>query len=335
MKKLLFIGPKFHEKTGSTKFIINLLAPVYAIDFCSVDVVKGAKDHGLSKYSAESYDVLLCFQVMLSPIDLKWLSFRSGVFFPMYDGCPSPRKTEKWFIYRDFKIISFSRKLYQGLINIGMSAEYIQYFPEPVSFDNYGCSNGVYLWNRREEIGLDCLYVVTSKLDVCKVHVHKVLDPTQEFMSCDGASNVSLTYSDWYDQKEDMLSDVCKYAYYMAPRAREGIGMSFLEAMAAGRCVIAPNESTMNEYITDGVNGCLYDLKCPKPVEVINVLEIQNAAAEYMKEGYDRWMIERAQIIRWMGSSSRVNLWRFTFWMSLRFFKSPIKVVRTLLQACF
>ena len=242
MKNLLFIGPKFHEITGSSRFIIDLLAPFYAIKVVSVDTVKGAKDHGLSGHASENYDVLLCWQVMLTKYDLCALSYQAGVFFPMYDGCPSPAKAEKWLCYRDFKIISFSRKLAGQLYRIGMDVEYIQYFPEPIKTSSSGDSKGIYLWNRREEIGLDCLHIVTSNLNIDKVHVHRAMDPTQEFKSADEQPNVSVTYSEWYEHQADMLTDVCKYSYYMAPRAREGIGMSFLEAMAAGRCVIAPDE---------------------------------------------------------------------------------------------
>jgi len=332
MKNLLFIGPKFHEKTKSSRFMIDLLAPFYAIKVVSVDTVKGAIDHGLSACASEDYDVLLCWQVMLTKYDLSYLSYQAGVFFPMYDGCPSPYKTEKWLCCRDFKIISFSRKLAGQLYRIGLDVEYIQYFPKPMQLPISGDTHGIYLWNRREEIGLDCLYTVTSNSNIDKVHVHRAMDPTQEFISADKQSNVSVTYSEWYEHQADMLTDVCKYSYYMAPRAREGIGMSFLEAMAAGRCVIAPNESTMNEYITDGVNGCLYELKSPKPVAVKDVRALQDAAITFITKGHEQWLVESAKIIQWIEESPQANRWRYNFWLMFRFLRSPITVLRRLLQ---
>lgn len=332
MKSLLFLGPKFHEKTKSSRFIIDLLAPFYEIKVVSIDTVKGAKDHDLSAYASENYDVLLCWQVMLTKYDLSSLSYQAGVFFPMYDACPSPYKTEKWLYYKNFKIISFSRKLAKQLRQIGMDVQYIQYFPKPIKPPTYGDSNGIYFWNRREEIGFDCLFSITQNLNIDKVHVHRAMDPTQEFESAEKQSNVSVTYSDWYEQQEDMLTDVCKYSYYMAPRAREGIGMSFLEAMAAGRCVIAPNESTMNEYITDGVNGCLYELNSSKPVVVNKVRCLQEAASAFIIEGYDKWLVESAQIMRWVQESPMVNSRRFNFWLMFRFLRSPVTVLRRLVQ---
>jgi glycosyltransferase involved in cell wall biosynthesis len=46
---------------------------------------------------------------------------------------------------------------------------------------------------------------------------------------------------------------------FVAPRRFEGIGLSFLEAMARGQVVIAENNATMNEYIVHDVNGLLYE----------------------------------------------------------------------------
>ena len=57
--------------------------------------------------------------------------------------------------------------------------------------------------------------------------------------------------------------------------------MGFLKAMAMGRCVIAPNTPTMNEYIEDGINGFLYDLRNLSPLKIENVREIQKNAENY------------------------------------------------------
>ena len=52
---------------------------------------------------------------------------------------------------------------------------------------------------------------------------------------------------------------------YFAPRLYEGIGISFLEAMAMGKAVVAPDNPTMNEYVTHNVNGFLYKPGGPAP----------------------------------------------------------------------
>lgn len=327
-KKLLFVGYMLHEKTGSSKFMVDLLSSEYEIDYCSVNIVKGASDHSLSRYATTNYNVLLCWQVMLTKYDLCALSYQAGVFFPMYDGCPSPLKTEKWLVYKNFKIISFSRKLFLGLSRIGLDVEYIQYFPKPEHVDSLGDPRGVYLWNRRKDIGLECLLGLTKNLSIEKIHIHKAPDPDQDLEHIPPDQIISITFSEWYADKREMMSDVCQYAYYIAPRRREGIGMSFLEAMASGRCVIAPNDSTMNEYIVDGVNGCLYDWATQKPIQINDVRRMQKAALEYIQRGYDDWLVKSRQILSWLESVPNPSRKIFAMWLLLRFMRSPITVFK-------
>lgn len=63
----------------------------------------------------------------------------------------------------------------------------------------------------------------------------------------------------WYPTHEDYVHAISRCHYYLAPRLYEGIGMSFLEAMGCGLCVLSPNRATMNEYIVDGENGILFE----------------------------------------------------------------------------
>ena len=65
--------------------------------------------------------------------------------------------------------------------------------------------------------------------------------------------------------------------------------MSFIEALSRGMCVIAPNNSTMNEYIIHERNGLLYDLKNPKELNLSNLIEMCKNAAKIAKEDYELW----------------------------------------------
>jgi len=67
-----------------------------------------------------------------------------------------------------------------------------------------------------------------------------------------------MTFSDWFFNRNEYEKILCSKQIYIAPRIKEGIGLSFL-SMAAGRVVVAPNFPTMNEYIIHTENGYLYD----------------------------------------------------------------------------
>lgn len=66
--------------------------------------------------------------------------------------------------------------------------------------------------------------------------------------------------------------------------------MSFLEAMAMGLCVVAPNAPTMNEYIRDGVNGLLYDPGNPQPIDFSRARELGEVARTSCEEGRREWL---------------------------------------------
>ena len=84
---------------------------------------------------------------------------------------------------------------------------------------------------------------------------------------------------------------------YVAPRDLEGIGMSFLEAMAMGKAVIAVDNPTMNEYIEDGKTGYLFDLKNPKKIDLSNIEQVQKNAFDFMREGRKKWEKDKEKII--------------------------------------
>ena len=66
--------------------------------------------------------------------------------------------------------------------------------------------------------------------------------------------------------------------------------MSVLEAMASGHCVAAPNAPTMNEYISNGTNGLLYDLGRLARLDFAEAKVIGARARESVERGHERWL---------------------------------------------
>jgi glycosyltransferase involved in cell wall biosynthesis len=92
-------------------------------------------------------------------------------------------------------------------------------------------------------------------------------------------------------------------AIFIAPRDYEGIGLSFLEAMAMGKAVIAVDNPTMNEYIADGETGYLFDLNNIKEIDLSNLRTIQRNAHEYIQDGFFIWGKNKVKIIDFIKSS--------------------------------
>ena len=158
-----------------------------------------------------------------------------------------------------------------ALRKAGFSAEYIQFFPKPSEDTHEGDDHSVFFWNRREAINVNLVGKLFAKYPLKLLHIHKALDPNQVYEEPKKQYAEHIEYSTWYEQKAEMIKDIEKCAFYISPREKEGIGMSFLEAMAMGRVVVAPNQATMNEYIRHGENGYLYNLnKCTALAEKLS-----------------------------------------------------------------
>ena len=106
--------------------------------------------------------------------------------------------------------------------------------------------------------------------DVASVHIHKSVDPEHTYRppSTDDVASYKITESEWLTDKSDYADLLRSADVFIAPRLYEGIGMSVLDAMANGLCVVAPNRATMNEYLQDGVTGILYEPKAPKRLDL-------------------------------------------------------------------
>jgi glycosyltransferase involved in cell wall biosynthesis len=85
---------------------------------------------------------------------------------------------------------------------------------------------------------------------------------------------------------------------YIAPRFKEGIGMSFLEQMAMGKCIIAHHDSTMDEYITDGGNGLLVDMRNPRPVESEKIEKARLNARKSIVAFNEKWEHDKEKILQ-------------------------------------
>ena len=150
MKKLLFISPQFHQKTGSNKFICELFEKFYTMEYCCLP---WDDESPIERYY--NYDYLVCWQIFLPQKFTIIIVQTRYFFFPMFDICKSVYKTESWLPYRNFIIISFSRYLHKKLQIIGLNSRYIQYFPPVNRCRDLGSDQSIFFWNRRSDLNIE------------------------------------------------------------------------------------------------------------------------------------------------------------------------------------
>ena len=302
-KNLLYVGYTEHLKTQSTRFLLDILKTeynVYEYAFSLIDPHVNNGFVGTMPPVGAEYDVMVVFQIAVSNHVLENFGQVGKVsYFPMFDAVYALGK-EFWDLYKGINIVNFSRTLHEVLLSYGHSSHYIQYFPKPFENINWGSADSAFFWERSpKSININTCAELLKHMGIKNIHLHAAPDlqnwhipPTPEV-----TSQYNITKSEWFETKSDMLKHVEKSAYYVAPRALEGIGMSFLEAMAMGRCVIAVGYPTMNEYIINGENGILYDYENQKITAPSDVLRLQKNAHETIATGYAKWEKEKYNIL--------------------------------------
>lgn len=295
-KKLIFIAHSYHKKTLSYKFIVEYLKNFYDVTILFDEFWDTGKEI-LWETLNNDYCAIVIFQMLPDIYNFKKINNKNIIFLPMYDHVKK-WNFKKWYDYKNIKIVSFSSTLHKKLKKWGFNSTYMQYFIEPEKFTSSNI-NEVFFWQRLTKININTLKKIFKNIDV-KIHIHKVPDPGQEFMQPikKDEKHFNITYSEWFNTKEEMQEFIKSKGIYIAPRFSEGIGISFLEAMAQGKIIVAHNEPTMNEYIKHGKTGFLCNFKHPRPIRFKNLLQIQKNTYEFSKKGYEKWLIERENIIK-------------------------------------
>lgn len=296
---ILFIGLSYHQKTGSSEFFLELLRRS-----CEVRTLWMSHVHELDnmlieeRNTLQGYEAVVCWQLMPSVEALIQIDHPNVVLVPMYDQVAHYGALE-WIEYRGFRFVAFCKQLYLLLCACGLNTMYVQYAPPPkMRRQSETAKPKLFFWQRKNDITWDTVRLLFDLNQLDSVHFHTALDPQNALVmpSEEEIKRHKITFSHWFESQDDYSKAVSECDIFMAPRLYEGIGMAFLEAMAMGLCVVAPNHETMNEYIVDGSDGLLYDPKTPAKIDCTRVRELGRAAMQRIEMLYRDWN-ERADLL--------------------------------------
>ncbi len=308
MKKLAYIGHSYHQKTRSTAFFIDILKENYEVEVISDSSWNGGLEPDFKEIGNKKFDVIILFQMMYSIRKIRLLNCKNIILIPMFDQVASLPKIF-WRQYRNINFINFSKTLHDRQSSIGINSLYVQYYCDPGRIDyvenDFTALRG-FFWQRVNKLDWSILKKIIGNTSFEKFHIHGATDPTHTLKKPENEDiqKYSITISEWFEQKEDYVRKLKECNVFFASRKHEGIGMSFLEALALGKCVVAPDKPTMNEYIEHGKNGLLYNLRRPKPLDFSNAAQISKNARKRAEEGYANWNNSKMEIIDFINSSS-------------------------------
>ena len=307
--KLAFIDHSFHKKSTATLFLINILEKYYDVNIIWDEAWNNGPRTNLGKICGQDYDVIILFQqINYSPKDIRMAAGKNLILIPMFDasgGLPD----EFWEKFRHVKIINFSKSLHERLLKKGMKSKYVQYFPPAgkrlISPVTHGELSG-FFWQRTNQITWKHIRQLIKTAGFSRIHIHGAVDPPGYPLVLPSKKEklkYNVSVSEWFPSKDKYLDSLKDFNVYFSPRLYEGIGMSFLEAMAMGKCVVAPNHPTMNEYIVHGETGLLYDPRHPEPLDFSNIENICTNAREYVKKGRRQWTKTEKELLDFIKAS--------------------------------
>lgn len=295
--KLAFIDHSFHSKTKSNRFFIDLLAEHYDVDIYFDDSWQGGPRVDIEELS-EKYENFIFFQVIYKRELMRSIRHKNIVYVPMYD---QVRKKDKkyWKEYRNYKVLCFCKELYNKLCRYGFTAKYIKYFPEPVPA---GLSEHdkpvIYFWQRSDRLDWNHVRRLIRPEQIAKVIINDTVDPGNVFTrpSDSDIQIYNIEFISWLKDEQSYYKFLSGVDIMIAPRLQEGIGLSFLDAMARGVVIISSDRPTANEYISAST-GYLFDIDNPEYIDVSGFKMKSEQARRMMETGRLDWKRSQDDIV--------------------------------------
>jgi len=307
---IAYVDHSFHQTTKSTDFLPQILRRHgHTVDYFWDEAWRG-RAH-VAWDSVASYDVVIMFQSYCPPPQSGFRRAHPNVIYiPMLDQFgqyqgPLFNLTSFWEPFQGSKVLNFSNALHSLTVGFGIVSHFARYYqpsvdyPEPPVKGLHG-----FFWLRREsELPWRVVRNLIANAQFDSFHLHMATDPGTPRAQLPSAQDIerhNITTSTWFEDKDDLNAQIGRANVFFAPRLEEGIGQSFLEAMARGQCVVAANHGTMNEYILPSVNGLLYDIKNPAPLDFSEIGELGRQAKKSAVIGRKRWENAEGDLVQFI-----------------------------------
>ena len=309
MKNIAFIGHSYHKKTKSFDFFCEILKTQFCVDLFYDESWMGGTPLDVTKIGVSDYDRIILWQQINYYLHPAIRKHPNVMLVPMFD-CHAHNLNEfqRYAGSSSIRVINFCRAQHEACIQFGLNSLPLQFFPNPLKFEpveNFDELIG-FFWPRRKEISWRTIEKLISTRQISKFYFHTA--PDRGFQpilpSKTDRKRYQITFTEWFDKKTEFFQLLSESNVYFAPRLYEGIGLSFLEAMAMGLCVVAPNTPTMNEYIIHGVTGLLYDPNDPVALDFSGARRIGAGARASIANGHMRWIKYKDDILDFVDRGS-------------------------------
>ena len=300
--RVAIIDHSYHATTRSTRFLPELLSRRLEVEEIAHDGWNVGKAPDL-RHLDGSYSAVVFLQ-LISEEMLEQVRCPNVIFVPMFDTAVNESLGFWEALWRrGVRVLNFSAHLHESCVRLGLDSLCVKYYPEPAPTPAPAREVSVFFWERVSAIDLALVLTLTCR-SLESLHHHRAPDPLQPKREVLPRLVRGLRYtsSQWFKDRQGYIEKVREKSVYIAPRPFEGIGMSYLEAMAMGKAVVAADNPTMNEYIVNGGNGYLFDMGNPAPIDFTDIARVGANAYESVCRGFEQWQGQRTAILDWIGT---------------------------------
>lgn len=186
-----------------------------------------------------------------------------SVWLPMWDHARG--YSQKWWnaLPKSLRIVAFSGAVAHRARAAGLPTLRLRYFKDPNAFEPARWDSGRVLlyWNRTGMIGPQFLEKLCAVLKINKLMFRDQIDPLISEQAAYGLpARLGRTVVEelpGFMPRVEYVRALEQANVFVAPRLYEGVGMTFLEALARGCAVFGFDAPTMNEYIVHSEDGYL------------------------------------------------------------------------------
>jgi len=185
----------------------------------------------------------------------------------MYDDIKWNRLSFWKKLPKSIKIIAYSKWISNLTANLEFKTMRVKYFENPNSLKPASWDNGynIFYWNRSGLLNKEQLESICNTLNaktlIFRDHLDYYAHKKQQIILKNKIGNTDVINLDMCSNSEKYMDYLSRCNIFIAPRIYEGIGLTFLEAIASGMVVLSPNSPTMNEYIQNNINGVFLPYK--------------------------------------------------------------------------
>jgi glycosyltransferase involved in cell wall biosynthesis len=306
-QKACTIDHPFHKITHSFDFIRSIIAQEYEVDNLWDNTRETGKHISIEQLN--EYEILFYFQQFNSFKDIKRIR-GSIIWIPMYDDVTQQRAFWLRISTLPIKIICFSKQLYEYVCSLGVSALFVQYYLDPGAYLPVKdfTTHRVFFWFRGG-VHLESVLRAFGDNKIDSMDLRWAPDPNVKQSEPNEAliEKYHINIIKGYLSREEYLSIVSRNNIFVAPRLKEGIGLSMLEAFTMGQCIVAHNDSTMNEYIRHGHNGILFDAINTQAIDLSNYETIAQQARKDSVNGWVLWQNDIKKIRDFIQSPRQIG----------------------------